>query len=143
MAGRRWRAAWPAPGPCTGRSPLPGPASAARSPYAARLWEDVEWDLFDIVSVDAYRDAYNVAGCRDQLRGYHRRGKPVAVSEFGCCTARQQLLAGAVVSAVKLPGRRAGSRPLLGRASRRGYGPGSGVSRSGGTSVPMPAAIRR
>lgn len=30
--------------------------------------------------------AQNAVGYRDQLRGYHRRGKPVAVSEFGCCT---------------------------------------------------------
>ena len=56
--------------------------------YAAGLWEDVEWDLFNIVSVDAYRDARNAAGCCDQLRDSHRHGKPVAVTEFGCCSYR-------------------------------------------------------
>jgi hypothetical protein len=48
----------------------------------------VEWKLFDIVSVDAYRDGQNAAGYRDDLHAYHRFGKPVAVTEFGCCTYR-------------------------------------------------------
>ncbi|HEX2300286.1 MAG TPA: hypothetical protein VHH34_17535 [Pseudonocardiaceae bacterium] len=67
-------------------------AAAARSvfagpiTYAAGAWEDVEWELFDIVSVDAYRDGQNAAGYRDDLHAYHRFGKPVAVTEFGCCT---------------------------------------------------------
>jgi hypothetical protein len=56
--------------------------------YASGLWEDVEWDLFDIVSIDAYRDAQNAAGFGEQVRAYLRFGKPVAVAEFGCCTYR-------------------------------------------------------
>ncbi len=56
--------------------------------YAAAPWEDVDWELFDLVSVDAYRDADNAAGYRDALRAYRRFGKPVAVTEFGCCTYR-------------------------------------------------------
>jgi hypothetical protein len=56
--------------------------------YAAGLWETVDWDLFDVVSVDAYRDADNAARYRDELRAYQRFGKPVAVTEFGCCTYR-------------------------------------------------------
>ncbi|MBV9379983.1 MAG: hypothetical protein JOY82_19990 [Streptosporangiaceae bacterium] len=56
--------------------------------YAAGPWEDVDWELFDLVSVDAYRDAGNAAGYRDTLRAYRRFGKPVAVTEFGCCTYR-------------------------------------------------------
>jgi hypothetical protein len=69
-------------------------ASAAREQfagpltYAAGPWETVDWDLFDLVSVDAYRDADNAAGYRDALRAYRRFGKPVAVTEFGCCTYR-------------------------------------------------------
>jgi hypothetical protein len=39
-----------------------------------------------LVSVDAYRDADNAAGYRDALRAYRRIGKPVAITEFGCCT---------------------------------------------------------
>jgi hypothetical protein len=56
--------------------------------YASAPWETVEWELFDLVSVDAYRDADNAAGYRDALRTYRRTGKPVAVTEFGCCTYR-------------------------------------------------------
>ena len=56
--------------------------------YAAGMWEDVEWGNFDIVSVDAYRDAQNSAAFADQVHAYHRYGKPVAVTEFGCCTYR-------------------------------------------------------
>jgi len=56
--------------------------------YAAAPWETVDWDLFDLVSVDAYRDADNAASYRDALRAYRRFGKPVAVTEFGCCTYR-------------------------------------------------------
>lgn len=54
--------------------------------YAAGAWEEVEWELFDIVSVDAYRDASNAARYREQISGYGRFGKPVAITEFGCCT---------------------------------------------------------
>jgi hypothetical protein len=56
--------------------------------YAAAPWEDIDWAPFDIVSVDAYRDASNTAGYRDQIRDLTRHGKPAAVTEFGCCTYR-------------------------------------------------------
>jgi hypothetical protein len=38
--------------------------------YAAGPWETVDWELFDLVSVDAYRDADNAARYRDELRAY-------------------------------------------------------------------------
>ena len=56
--------------------------------YAAAPWETVDWELFGLVSVDLYRDSTNAAGYRDVLRSYTRFGKPVAVTEFGCCTYR-------------------------------------------------------
>jgi len=56
--------------------------------YAAAPWETVDWELFDLVSVDAYRDADNAVGYRDTLRACRRIGKPVAITEFGCCTYR-------------------------------------------------------
>lgn len=59
-----------------------------RITYAAGLWEQVDWELFDIVAVDAYRDASNAARYADDLRAYHRFGRPVVVTEFGCCTYR-------------------------------------------------------
>jgi hypothetical protein len=61
-------------------------AFGGRLTYAAGSWEQVEWDLFDIVSVDAYRDAGNADAYREIVRGLGRFGKPVAITEFGCCT---------------------------------------------------------
>ncbi|MGH3321873.1 MAG: hypothetical protein ACRDN9_17205 [Streptosporangiaceae bacterium] len=54
--------------------------------YASAPWETVDWARFDLVSADLYRDSSNAAGYRDSLRSYARFGKPVVVSEFGCCT---------------------------------------------------------
>lgn len=56
--------------------------------YGAAEGDEVDWDLFDIVSVNYYgfhrsRSAY----VRD-LAPYRRRGKPVAITEFGTCTFR-------------------------------------------------------
>ena len=59
-----------------------------RITYAAGLWEDVNWDLFDIVAVDAYRDAQNAATFADELASRNKWGKPVVATEFGCCTYR-------------------------------------------------------
>jgi hypothetical protein len=56
--------------------------------YAAGTWEDVDWAPFDIVGMDAYRDASNAEGFRDEVRRRGTFGKPVAVTEFGCCAYR-------------------------------------------------------
>jgi hypothetical protein len=54
--------------------------------YASGAWEQVDWSLFDIVGVDAYRDAQNKGAYREQLRAYFAHERPVVVTEFGCCT---------------------------------------------------------
>ena len=59
-----------------------------RVSYASGTWESIDWAPFDIVGVDAYRDAQNAAGYRQQLHAYLAAGKPVAITEFGCCTYR-------------------------------------------------------
>ncbi|MDR9856240.1 hypothetical protein RJP21_21805 [Paenibacillus sp. VCA1] len=56
--------------------------------YASGPWEQVDWELFDIVSVDYYRDEHNYKHYRKKLRDYFKSGKPVVISEFGCCTYR-------------------------------------------------------
>lgn len=56
--------------------------------YASGPWENVDWSGFDFVSVDYYRDARNRKTYREGLRAYFRHGKPVVVTEFGCCTYR-------------------------------------------------------
>jgi hypothetical protein len=65
----------------TVRAEFSGPVT-----YAAGEWEQVDWSIFDIVAVDLYRTAANAAGYRDKLRTYLGRGKPLAITEFGCCT---------------------------------------------------------
>jgi len=50
--------------------------------------ETVDWGRFDFVSVDMYRDAR----IREQFPGllarFFSHGRPVAITEFGCCTYR-------------------------------------------------------
>lgn len=53
--------------------------------YAAGTWEPVDWSRFDIVAVDAYRDARNARSFRADLRKQFRHGKPVVATEYGCC----------------------------------------------------------
>lgn len=54
--------------------------------YASGTWEEVDWAPFDFVSIDCYRDARNAALFRGNLTKYFRIGKPVIITEFGCCT---------------------------------------------------------
>ncbi|MEW1912711.1 hypothetical protein AB0442_30470 [Kitasatospora sp. NPDC085895] len=61
-------------------------AFGGRITYASGVWERIDWTPFDLVAVDAYRDAHNAARYRDELRAHSAHGKPVAVTEFGCCT---------------------------------------------------------
>ena len=56
--------------------------------YASGVWEDVDWTPFDVVAVDAYRDCNNASTYREDLRRQFRHGKPVVITEFGCCTYR-------------------------------------------------------
>jgi hypothetical protein len=60
----------------TGRSVFHGPLT-----YGASYDEEVDWSLFDIVSANYYGDRP-----RRDLAPHRRLGKPVAVTEFGCCT---------------------------------------------------------
>lgn len=59
-----------------------------RVSYASGTWETIDWTPFDIVGIDGYRDARNADDYRQQLHSYLAKGKPVAVTEFGCCTYR-------------------------------------------------------
>lgn len=54
--------------------------------YSAGSWEPVDWAPFDIVGVNLYRNAENAATYVDDLRSYQRHGKPVVITEFGCCS---------------------------------------------------------
>ena len=54
--------------------------------YASGTWEKVDWSIFDIVGINHYRSSYNQSSYVKTLGSYHVFGKPVAVTEFGCCT---------------------------------------------------------
>ncbi|MEU9123909.1 hypothetical protein AB0C96_29275 [Streptomyces sp. NPDC048506] len=56
--------------------------------YASIPIEHIDWTPFDIVGIDAYRSARNAATYREDLREYFAHGKPVVVTEAGCCAYR-------------------------------------------------------
>ena len=49
------------------------------------MWEPVDWAPFDIVAVDAYPEAGNAATFGSELRKHLGHGKPLTVTEYGCC----------------------------------------------------------
>ena len=54
--------------------------------YASVPIEAVDWTPFDIVGVDYYRGKKNRDTYGEQLKRYFTCGKPVVVTEVGCCT---------------------------------------------------------
>jgi hypothetical protein len=63
------------------RSVYNGPVTYASAPF-----ESVDWNLFDFVCVDMYRDAKIKDEYTKILKSYVSYGKPVVIGEFGCCT---------------------------------------------------------
>lgn len=53
--------------------------------YSAGPWEEVDWKLFDIVGLDYYREESNTKEYTNNLQAFRKHGKPVVVTEFGCC----------------------------------------------------------
>lgn len=53
--------------------------------YASGTWEDVDWDMFDIIGVDYYRNGEPEQQYIDGLKKY-KSSKPLFVMEVGCCT---------------------------------------------------------
>ena len=56
--------------------------------YASVPLETVDWGRFDVVAVDLYRDARIRDHFSDLLRRFFVHGRPVVITEFGCCTYR-------------------------------------------------------
>jgi hypothetical protein len=63
------------------RSVFRGPLTYSSAPI-----EDVDWGLFDVVGVDYYRGKRNRATYGERLNRYVALGKPVIITEVGCCT---------------------------------------------------------
>jgi hypothetical protein len=57
-----------------------------RLSYAAAEDDVVDWRLFDVVGIDYYSNFPRRSQHVHALRRYGRWGKPVAITEFGCCT---------------------------------------------------------
>jgi len=57
-----------------------------RVTYAAVPFERVDWDLFDIVSVELIRSAEVADRFRDGVRSIVAQSKPVAITGFGCAS---------------------------------------------------------
>jgi hypothetical protein len=72
----------------TARTHFAGPVA-----YASGLWEDVDWSLFDMVGLDAYRDANNRGTYAATLQ-HQAVGRRVVVTETGCATYRGAAAAG-------------------------------------------------
>lgn len=56
-----------------------------RLSYAAAQDDQVDWSLFDIVGIDYYSYFRDRADHTAELRRFLRRGKPLAITEFGTC----------------------------------------------------------
>jgi len=56
--------------------------------YASVPLEAVDWSRFDFVSLDLYRETRIRDQFGDIVRGYFAHDRPVAITEFGCCTYR-------------------------------------------------------
>lgn len=59
---------------------------AGRITYAAIPFEGVDWERFDIVSLDLYRSAEVADRFATSIRSLVAQGKPVAITEFGSAT---------------------------------------------------------
>lgn len=75
--------------------------------YASLVAEDVDWSRFDAMSVDLYREASYRPWFDQALTGLFRHGKPVVITEFGCCSYRGAADAGGrgwqIVDVTKMP----------------------------------------
>nr|WP_202457459.1 MULTISPECIES: abortive phage infection protein [unclassified Streptomyces] len=65
----------------TGRRVFRGPLT-----YGAAHDDDIDWSLFDLVSVNYYGYHANARGYVKDLSPHTRWGKPVAITECGSCT---------------------------------------------------------
>lgn len=62
------------------RSEFSGPLT-----YGGAIWESVDWRRFDFVGQNYYRLKYNERNYPKKVSRFHRHGKPVIITEFGCC----------------------------------------------------------
>lgn len=54
--------------------------------YSSAMWEKVDWLIFDIVSINLYKASFNKSHFVKTLKKMISKGKPVVITEFGCCS---------------------------------------------------------
>jgi hypothetical protein len=65
-----------------------------RITYASGDWEEIDWSGFDFAAVDLYRSKENAEFFTERVQEYGALGKPLVITEFGCCTYRGAAAAG-------------------------------------------------
>jgi len=53
--------------------------------YASAMWEKVDWSDFDFISINLYKASFNKSFYNQKLKKMVSKGKPVVITEFGCC----------------------------------------------------------
>lgn len=53
--------------------------------YSSGAWETIDWNTFDVVGVDYYRNAESAAKYVAGLDAFRVKNKPLVVMEVGCC----------------------------------------------------------
>lgn len=54
--------------------------------YAAAMWEKVDASDFDFTCMNFYKASFNKSFYNQKLKKMVSQGKPVVITEFGCCT---------------------------------------------------------
>lgn len=62
------------------------PFFGGRLTYTSEQNEQIDWTPFDVVGVDLFRDRYNADGYTELVRRFASHGKPLMITEFGCCS---------------------------------------------------------
>jgi len=84
--------------------------------YASLIWEKVDWNIFDIVCVDHYREERINDQYIDMLKPLFDFGKPIINSEFGCRTYKGAENSGAMgFGIINFPTLGLHQIPLIGR----------------------------
>jgi hypothetical protein len=61
-------------------------AFSGKVTYASAMWEKVDWSDFDFMSVNYYKASFNKSFYNQKLKKMVSGGKPVVITEFGCCS---------------------------------------------------------
>src|SRR5690606_21326311 len=51
--------------------------------YGSGIWENVDWNEFDVVGLNYYREKTSQITYVNDLRRFHKHKKPIVITEFG------------------------------------------------------------